>query len=47
MHLTSRGVRWNLDEIVKRSGFKNKNALLTAMIQKTLIVRFEDEADEA
>ena len=47
VHLTSRGVRWNLDEIVKRSGFKNKNALLTAMIQKTLIVRFEDEADEA
>ena len=43
VHLTSRGVRWNLDEIVSRSGFKNKNALLTAIIQKTLIVKFEDE----
>ncbi len=43
VHLTSRGVRWNLDEVVRRSGFKNKNALLTAMIQKTLIVKFEDE----
>ena len=43
VNITSRGVRWNLDDIVMRSGFKNKNALLTAIIQKTLIVKFEDE----
>lgn len=38
LNLSKNGVRWNLDRIVERGGFKNKHELLAAVIENKLIV---------
>lgn len=38
LKITPSGVRWNLDQIVEKCGFANKNELLTAAIESKLIV---------
>lgn len=36
--LTGRGVRWNIDQIVEKGGFRNKHELLAALLGNKLIV---------
>ena len=36
--LTSRGVRWNMDQIVSKGGFSNKHEMLAAILSNKLIV---------
>lgn len=36
--ISRNGVRWNLDQVVERGGFRNKHELLAAVIEKKLIV---------
>lgn len=38
LNLTSRGVRWNLDNMVEICGFKNKHELFAAAVDSKLIV---------
>ncbi len=38
LHLSKNGVRWNLDAMVEKGGFKNKHELLAAVIENKLIV---------
>jgi DNA-binding CsgD family transcriptional regulator len=38
LKLTSRGVRWNIDQIVEKGGFSNKHELLAAVLNSKLIV---------
>ena len=38
LKLTSRGVRWNIDEIVAKGGFHNKHELLAELLSHKLIV---------
>jgi DNA-binding NarL/FixJ family response regulator len=38
LNLSKNGVRWNLDQIVEKGGFKNKHELLAALIENKLIV---------
>ena len=38
LNLTSRGVRWNIDEVVHKGGFANKHELLAALLNNKLIV---------
>ncbi len=38
LNLSKNGVRWNLDRIVEKGGFKNKHELLAAVIENKLIV---------
>ena len=44
--LTSRGVRWNIDQIVEKGGFRNKHELLAALLSNKLIVTTLLEAEE-
>ncbi len=36
--LSSRGVRWNMDQIVEKGGFSNKHEMLAAILNNKLIV---------
>ena len=38
LNLTGRGVRWNIDQIVEKGGFRNKHELLAALLSNKLIV---------
>lgn len=38
LNITKSGVRWNLEQIVERGGFKNKHELIAAVIENKLIV---------
>ncbi|MBR3738079.1 MAG: response regulator transcription factor [Eubacterium sp.] len=38
LSLSKNGVRWNLDRIVEKGGFKNKHELLAAVIENKLVV---------
>lgn len=38
LKLTKNGVRWNLDQIVEKGGFRNKHEMLAAVIENKLIV---------
>ena len=38
LKLSKNGVRWNLDQIVEKGGFKNKHEMLAAVIENKLIV---------
>lgn len=38
LKLTKSGVRWNLDQIVEKGGFKNKHELLASVIENKLVV---------
>ena len=43
LKLSKNGVRWNLDQIVAKGGFKNKHELLAAVIENKFIVTTLDE----
>ena len=43
MKLTRNGVRWNLDQIVEKGGFRDKHELLAAAIENKLIVTTLEE----
>lgn len=38
LSLSKNGVRWNLDRIVEKGGFKNKHELLAAVIENKLVI---------
>lgn len=38
LKLSKNGVRWNLDQIVEKGGFKNKHEMLASVIENKLIV---------
>ncbi|MBQ7565766.1 MAG: response regulator transcription factor [Oscillospiraceae bacterium] len=45
LKLTKNGVRWNLDQIVEKGGFRNKHELLAAVIENKLIVTTLEDAE--
>lgn len=47
LKLTPRGIRWNIDQIVEKGGFRNKYEMLTAVLGCKLIVSaLTESADE-
>lgn len=46
LKLTKNGVRWNLDQIVEKGGFRNKHELLAAVIENKLIVTTLEDSDQ-
>ncbi len=44
--ISKNGVRWNLDQIVEKGGFRNKHELLAALIENKLIVTTLTDKDD-